>query len=415
MLSRAAAVPAAVDLFDALRPEVEARTDDSPDVRLFRMFDMLSADELAQLDGAQGEAFASPRASALRALSPAARKRELFLSMLHMAEMEERPFAAAADDDDDDDDDDSASAFDAALEARGVGLLPLPPCAEEWPPFAPGAPLEASARLRAALSRPHLAVAASVARSARAVARRMRSTGGAWGGGAARELSARLWCAAAAPPAARRPPPLTLFSPPAARGCCVGRRTSRRSRRLLDATGVMLGLLLFTSEDDSWIEETSTYKDWKVFHAFFKSVSITWQHLLAQPDETIGLCSLPADLTLSPSANDPSRPSPFCAFALSRSTDSSDTAAAQAPPALPSSARTQLHAALHAWEERTNMFLSKYDKYASRAVGKARLEVFPRENTQGNKASPERSTKTAPGTRLCKRQSSVVVEATYAY
>ena len=409
LLRKAFATPEDVDLFDTLRPMVETMPDDAWDARLFRMFDSLSSSELDEMDSEQRQAIEGreAQARALRALPPAARKRKLFIAMLHMAAAEEGVDNAGDGDDsaeEEEDEDIGSSALDSALEAHDLALLPLPPVpSQPLPPLEDGEPLEGSAALAAALAAPHLLVAPAVARKARSVYERMRSKCEAWDGGAAHELSATLWEDCLAPLACSA---LALV----------------HAGKLGEALGEMAGLLLFGSEEEGWLADTTTYKDWDVFHAFFTSVSVTWQHLLTHSDDELGLRSLPANLVPPPPSNAASRPSPFAALAGNSAVT---TAAVPAVALAPVPTRKQLSGALSAWEARTNALLTYYDQFASKAVGKARLELQPqsRGGKQPADASGGRGERVvqgavdalAGGGGARRRRQAKAVEATYAY
>eukprot|EP00966_Prymnesium_polylepis_P246326 5697210-Prymnesium_polylepis.1 len=70
-----------------------------------------------------------------------------------------------------------------------------------------------------------------------------------------------------------------------------------------------------------------------VAQAFFASLSITWQHLLSQPDAAIGLRTLPTRLQPPPPSSDTSRPSPFAAIAASQPLPIVTPVLASLPPA----------------------------------------------------------------------------------
>ena len=56
-----------------------------------------------------------------------------------------------------------------------------------------------------------------------------------------------------------------------------------------EALGPLLGILFFGSFDDGWLNDQEEYCEWDSFCEFFRSVSLAWQGVLAQPDAAIGL------------------------------------------------------------------------------------------------------------------------------
>ena len=231
MLKADADAPADADLFAILRPLVETLPHGSPEARMFRLFDQLTTAELDEMDADQSRlAGRSKEARELRALPPANRKRRIFCAMLRHA------------DGDGDGEDEGVEEAEGQVRLDGLVL--------------PTAVAKKATELRDAID---------------------QTRGGASDSVSAATCGNLLWQDGLAPAACRT---LSL----AGEGAWV------------EALGELTGLLLAMRADERWLEPTEANleraaTDSEVFAAFFTTVSVTWQAVLAQPDPVLGLAA----------------------------------------------------------------------------------------------------------------------------
>ena len=55
------------------------------------------------------------------------------------------------------------------------------------------------------------------------------------------------------------------------------------------ALGHLLGLVMIGINDDTWLLDQEEYCEWDDFESYFTALSATWQRVLAQPDDVLGL------------------------------------------------------------------------------------------------------------------------------
>merc|ERR1712194_480546 len=155
----------------------------------------------------------------------------------------------------------TVNAIQDSLNNKGLGIVML-------------TETKAKSTLAALLKMDHFLLPASVVGSACDLAGSMRDTEMRWMGGGT-SLGNELWDA---------------FILPAVRDAMqLVKRKSSVSDALSEAFGILLGLLLFTNQDDAWLCDQEIYCDWKQFSYFFTSVSAAWKAVLASNDAVLGL------------------------------------------------------------------------------------------------------------------------------
>ena len=135
-------------------------------------------------------------------------------------------------------------------------------------PFDEGAKAATVTRKRL-LTKDHLLLPVDVAEAATRINQGARKMCYSWGGGGT-SLGNALWSRYLHPAAAE-----------AAGAVSAGRHG--------EALGPLLGVLFFGISDDGWLHDQEEYCEWDGFEHFFRSLSLSWQGILAQPDESIGL------------------------------------------------------------------------------------------------------------------------------